>query len=382
MLFYFFYFIITISPYRIIAFIKMLYYLKKIDWPLAASALLLSLFGLLEIYSSSAGKGDFINFKKQIIFLLAGILFMFAVIFFDWRSIRDNPYLILIFYISCIILLLGLFLFGSKTRGVAAWYKFGSLSFDPIEPTKIILAFLLAKYFSMRHVEMYRLKNILISGLYVFIPAFLIFKQPNLGSALILIALWAGVLVISGIKTRHFIFLAVLAILVFSISWPFFLKDYQKERIASFLAPQSDPLGSNWNQTQAKIAIGSGGIFGQGFLNGSQTKYGFLPEPQTDFIFSAIAEEFGLLGVAILFLLFSIVIWRAMKISLEARSNFPIIFITGFMLILITQIMIHIGMNLGIFPVVGISLPLVSYGGSGLISMLIAVGIVESIKLH
>lgn len=360
----------------------MFYHLKKNDWILTIVVFLLGVIGLLSIYSSSLGRGDFLNFKKQIFFFALGFLLMVIISFFDWRFLKENPYFILILYFLCITALIGLFFIGTKTRGVISWYKFGPISFDPVEPIKIILTILLAKYFSKRHIEMYRITHILLSGFYVFLPAVLVFLQPNLGSTLILISLWIGVLIISGIKLKHFLILIFLAILISGISWPFLLKDYQKERIVSFFTPKVDPLGSNWSQTQARIAIGSGGIFGRGFLKGSQTQYGFLPLPQTDFIFSAIAEEFGLLGIMVLFSLFIILIRRIIKIALLSQSNFPRIFAMGFAVILITQIFIHIGMNLSILPVIGIALPFVSYGGSGLISFFIAIGILQSIKTH
>ncbi|MDP2967278.1 MAG: FtsW/RodA/SpoVE family cell cycle protein, partial [bacterium] len=152
-----------------------------------------------------------------------------------------------------------------------------------------------------------------------------------------------------------------------------------KERIISFVMP-TDPLGAAWSQNQAKIAIGSGGIFGQGLFKGSQTQYGFLPEPQTDFIFSVIAEETGLIGVSVLLMLFLVLIWRIFKIAVNSQSNFPRLFSIGLIIILISQIFIHIGMNLGILPIIGISLPLVSYGGSNLIAILAGLGIIQNIK--
>jgi len=226
---------------------------------------------------------------------------------------------------------------------------------------------------------MYKFRHILLSGFYVLLPAILIFFQPDSGSVLILIFLWVGILIISGIKFRHFLILILCGLLILILSWNFLLKDYQKERIISFFVP-SDPLGISWSQNQAEIAIGSGGIFGQGFGKGSQTQYGFLPEPQNDFIFSAIAEEFGLIGVSVLLFLFLILIWRIIKIALFSQTNFPRLFATGLSILLISQVFIHIGMNLGILPIIGISLPLVSYGGSGLISLFAGLGILQSIK--
>lgn len=360
----------------------MIQYLKKLDWILVISVLLLTGIGLLSLYSISLGKGDFFNLKKQFVFIGVGLFLMILVSFFDWRGFRDNPYFILVLYFVCIGLLTGLFLFAPEIRGIKSWYKIGYFSYDPIGITTLVLVILLAKFFSVRHIEMYRLSHILLSGLYILIPFILISRQPNLGSALILIVLWTGILLVSGIKLKHFFILALFGLLIVILSWQFILKDYQRERVISFLAPQIEPLGASWSQNQAKIAIGSAGFLGKGFGSGSQTQHGFLTEPHTDFIFSSIAEEFGLMGVMFLLLLYGVLIWRIMKIAISATTNFPRLFAVGFSVVLMSQIFIHIGMNLGILPVIGIPLPLVSYGGNNLIAILIGIGVLESIKSH
>lgn len=358
-------------------------HLKNLDWILIISALLLVGIGLLSLYSSSLAKGDFSNFKKQIIFFGIGFFLMLGLSFFDWRALRDNPYLILILYFFCLVVLLSLFFFAPEIRGVKSWYKIGGLTIDPIEFTKLVLIILLAKYFSTRHVEMYQIRHILLSGFYFLIPAILVFFQPDLGQVIILILLWSGILIVSGISFKRFLILIFCFLLIFILAWNFALKDYQKVRVLSFIQPQlADPLAIGWSQNQAKIAIGSGGVFGQGIGSGSQTQYGFLPEPQTDFIFAAIAEETGLIGVSVLFFLFSILIWRISKIVLSAQTNFPRLFASGFAILLISQIFIHIGMNLGILPIIGIPLPLISYGGSSLMATFIGLGILQSIKTH
>jgi len=358
---------------------EILVHFKRLDWILIVVAILLVGIGFLSIYSSSLGKGDFLNFKKQVIFFGIGFFLMIILSFFDWRELREDPYLVLILYLICLFSLAGLFFFAPEIRGVRSWYKVGPISIDPIEFTKIVLIILLAKYFSKRHIEMYQVRHIFLSGFYLLLPAILIFLQPDLGQVIILIAFWVGVLLISGIKLRHFLILILCFLLIFILSWNFLLKDYQKERILSFLIP-FEPLGVSWSQNQAKIAIGSGGIFGQGIGKGSQTQYGFLPEPQTDFIFSAIAEEMGLIGVSVLLFLFSILLWRIIKIAIDSQSNFSRLFASGFSILLISQIFIHIGMNLGISPIIGIPLPLISYGGSSLIAIFIGLGILQSIK--
>lgn len=361
----------------------MVRHLKQLDWVLILSVVLLAVIGLLALYSSSLGRGDFSNFNKQIIFFGVGFFLMLLISFFDWRALRDNPHLILILYLLCLASLVGLFFFAPEIRGVQRWYRIGPITIDPIEFTKLVLIILLAKYFSLRHVEMHQIRHILVSAFYFLIPAGLVFFQPDLGQVIILIFLWIGILIISGISFKRFLILLFCFLLIFALAWNFVLRDYQKARIISFLQPQlADPLAIGWSQQQARIAIGSGGLFGQGIGKGSQTQYGFLPEPQTDFIFAALAEETGLIGMSALFFLFSILIWRIFKIALMSQTNFARLFAAGFAILLISQIFINIGMNMGLLPIVGIPLPLLSYGGSSLIATFIGFGILQSLKSH
>jgi rod shape determining protein RodA len=353
-------------------------YIKKIDWSLIIPAILLVFFGLAAIYSACVAKGDFSNLQKQIFFFIAGFIIMIVVSFFDYKILKNNSYLILVLYGICLLLLIGLHFFAPVIRGTRGWYKIWFFSLDPIEPTKIVLLILLAKYFSMRHVEMYKFRHIIFSGIYVLIPAVFVFIKPDMGGTAVLLLIWLGMLLISGIKTKHFIILSLCFLLTAGLSWNFILKDYQKQRITSFLFPY-DYLGASWSQNQTKISIGSGQIWGQGIGNGSQVQYGFLPEPHTDFIFSVIAEEWGLLGVLFLFTTYGFLVWQVLKIAIESQSNFPRLFASGFAIILIVQFFINIGMNLSILPVVGIFLPFVSYGGSGLIGNFISLGILQSI---
>ena len=353
--------------------------LKKLDWGIIVSAILLVCFGLAAIYSTCLPKNNFSNFEKQFIFFIIGFLVMFAISFFDYRILRNNSYLILILYGICLALLVGLHFFAPVIRGARGWYKIGILSLDPIEPTKIVLVVLLAKYFSMRHVEMYKFRHIFFSGLYVLLPAILVFTKPDLGSATILMLIWFVTLLISGIKLNHFLILFLCFILIAGFSWNFLLKDYQKQRVTAFLFPY-DYLGASWSQNQTKISIGSGQIFGEGLGKGSQVQYGFLPEPHTDFIFSVISEEWGMVGVLVLFFIYGFLVWRVLKIAIQSKSNFPRLFASGYAIILTVQFFINIGMNLSLLPVVGIYLPFISYGGSGLIGNFVSLGILQSIK--
>lgn len=354
-------------------------HIKKMDWVLIGAALLVCAFGLAGIWSSSLAKSDFGNFDKQVVFFVIGFAAMMAISLFDYRILRNNPYLILLLYFVCLLGLAGLHFFAPVIRGTRGWYKVGFFTIDPIETMKIVLLILLAKYFSMRHVEMYKLRHILISGLYVALPAFLVFIKPDLGGTMVFLLMWLGMLMVSGIKVKHFLILALCFALVAGFSWQFLLKDYQKGRITAFLFPY-DVLGGSWSQTQTKVSIGSGRIFGQGLGKGSQVQYGFLPEPHTDFIFSVIAEEWGLVGVAVFFGAYLLLVWRILKIAIQSQSNFPRLFGIGFAIVLIAQFTINIGMNVSLLPVVGIYLSLVSYGGSGLIANFVSLGILQSIK--
>jgi rod shape determining protein RodA len=227
---------------------------------------------------------------------------------------------------------------------------------------------------------MYRIGHIVLSGIYFALPIALIFFKPDLGSAMLLSIIWLVTLIVSGIKKRHLLVILSVGLILFASGWSFVLQDYQKNRILSFVEPALDPLGMGWSQLQSKIAVGNGGIFGTGFQQGSQTMYGFLSEPQTDFIFASIAEQFGFVGIVFLFTLFGVLIVRVLKLAREAQSNFPRLVGAGFATLLIVEIGINVAMNLGLLPIVGLPLPLVSYGGSSLIMGYMGLGILQSIK--
>jgi len=356
-------------------------YLRRLDWGIIISSIFLVSLGLAGIFSSGWAKNDLSNFYKQIVFFVFGFLLMILISLLDYRIIKNNSYLILTLYGLCLILLAGLHFFAPVIKGTKGWYRIGFLNLDPIEPTKIILLFLLAKYFSIRHVEMYKFRHIVLSGLYVAIPSLLIFIKPDLGGTSVLVLMWLGVLLISGIKTKHFLIILLCFIITAALSWSLLLEPYQRDRITSFVFP-TDPLGSSWSQDQAKIAIGSGQIWGEGIAKGSQVQYGFLPESHTDFIFSVIAQEFGSFGIFLMFIAYGFLIWKILQIAIRSESNFPRLFSFGYAIVLISQFLFNVGMNLSFLPVVGIYLPFVSYGGSGLLFNFIALGILQSIKAN
>ena len=345
---------------------------------MVAMAMALALIGLLSIYSSSLHSGDFANLTKQAVFLGIGFFLMLVLSFFDWRMFRESPALILGLYVVSILALAGLFFFGSSNRGVRTWYDLKIITLDPIELLKPILLILLAKYFSRRHMAMYQIRHLALTGFYVALPAALVFFQPNLGPCLVIVALWIGMLMIAGIKAPHFVALLLCFLAIFSLGWAFLLKDYQKDRIMDFFTP-GDPLGVSWSQNQAKIAVGTGGLLGKGLGQGSQTQYGFLSEPQTDFIFAAIIEEFGVLTAVVILSLLFLLIWRLVRAARRARDNFSKIFLSGMAILLFAEAAIHIGVNVGFLPIIGLPLPLVSYGGSNLVSTFALLGLAQGI---
>ena len=324
--------------------------------------------------------GDNIFLKKQLFFLVLGIVLMIVVSFFDYRRLKVHPAPIILLYIGSILALFLIFILGSKVRGSESWFRIGPFSVEPVEFVKIVMLALFAKFFTLRHAEIYRLSHLALSALYVAIPVGLVFLQPDFGSAMLLIFLWIGIMIISGIKKKHLTFLFIIGVILLSVMWFGFFKQYQKDRIASFLNPLNDPYGSGYNIIQARIAIGSGGVFGAGLGHGSQTRLGFLPEAHTDFIFAAIAEEFGLIGVFFIFAGYTFLSWRVLKIASHASNNFAKLFCFGFLVLIFAQFIINVGMNLGLMPVTGITLPFLSYGGSSLISLFLALGVIQSIR--
>jgi len=353
---------------------KIFSYFKKLKWSLIIPAFFLTTLGLLSIYSSSLSS-NFLSFKKQIIFFAISIALLIFLSFFDFRFLKTNSYFVLTLYFLSVFLLFGLLFFGKEIRGVKGWYKIGSFSFDPLPFAAIVLIIVLSKYFSSRHIELTRFTPILFSGIYAFLPTLLVLFQPDLGSSIILISVWLGIVIFSGIRIRHLLILILIFLIAFGFSWKFWLKDYQKQRIVSFLNPQIDKTGISWSVSQSKIAIGSGGLFGKGIGKGSQTQYGFLPEPQTDFIFSTIAEEMGFFGASLLILALFFLFWQIVKISFLAQDNFTRLFACGFGFLILSQSFINIGMCLGLMPVIGIPLPFVSYGGSQLLAFYSGLGI-------
>ncbi len=353
--------------------------LKKFDWILIGAVLILCAISLLTLYSINYGKPGFIFFQKQVFFVILGLATMIAISFLDARIFKNYPSFLIAIYLAGLALLIATLIFGKITRGTISWLRLGEISFEPVELAKLIVILILAKYFSLRHVEMYRFRHIIASGIYVFLPAALILLQPDLGSAMILGVIWIGLVILAGIKIRHLALVLIIAALVFGFAWVGALKQYQKDRILTFLNPQRDPFGTSYNLIQSKIAIGEGGLIGRGLGQGIQGRLDFLPEKHSDFIFAAFAEEWGFVGVLFLLGIFGAIFFRLIRISLHSQNNFSRIFSAGVCLMIFAEVFINISVSLGLLPITGISLPFVSYGGSSLLTHFLALGIIQSL---
>lgn len=353
-------------------------HLRKLDWLLIVIVLLLSGVGLLTIYGLGSPE-SLVFLKKQLFFLGLGLFLMLGLSFLDYRIFKNYSSILISLYLISLFSLIFV-LFSQEIRGASSWFRLGPLSFEPIELAKIMVILLLAKYFSLRHIEMYRIRHLIVSGLYIGLPISIILFQPDFGSILVLFSIWFGLIMVAGIKLRHLAILCLILVFLSVGSWFYLFKDYQKQRILTFFNPQKDPYGRGYHITQSLITIGSGGLFGRGTGASSQAGLKFLPEQHTDFIFATLAEQRGLIGIAFLLFLFALLFWRVIKIALTSLNNFSRLFAAGLAIMLLAQLVINIGMNMAILPITGLTLPLVSYGGSSLVTIFLALGILQSIK--
>ncbi len=351
----------------------------KVDWYIIIPSLILFIFSLFTLFSFSES-GDISNrFSRQGIWIIIGILIFYIFHKIDIRHMESRK-ITLIIYILSIFSLLILFISGHIAKGAQSWIRLGFFSIQPTDPAKLSLIMILAKYFSKRHVEISSFKHIFISGIYTSILGILILLQPDFGSAIVIFGIWAGMIFVSGISKKHILILLCVAIITLSFAWNFAFKEYQKKRIINFIHPMSDIRGSGYNQYQAIIAVGSGELFGKGIGYGTQSKLKFLPEYETDFIFAAFAEEWGFIGVIIVIFLYLFILIRMLYISIYA-TNINSLFVLGVFFFFLIHIIVNIGMNLGIMPVTGIPLPLMSYGGSHLIIEIVLLAIVSQISI-
>ena len=354
---------------------------RKLDWSLFLVVVILLILSISILYSLNLNTdvSGFLIFKKQVFFALSGIVIFFAVSNLNYSFWQSYAKVIFIFFV---LILLAVLFFGVEVKGTTGWLKIGPLSVQPVEFAKIALIIFLAKYFSQHAQEFKLFRHILVSGLITLFFIGLVVLQPDLGSALVLFGTWLIMLLFTGIQKKHFWWLAGSFLALGTFSWFFLLRVYQKSRILTFFNPSLDPQGEGYNVIQSMIAVGSGKFFGRGLSVGSQSSLRFLPEPGTDFIFAVIAEDLGFFGVTLVLALFSFIFYRLLLIMRRSQDNFGAYLILGIVAMFLVQLFINIGMNLGISPVTGIPLPLVSAGGSSLWAIMIALGIAQSVKVR
>src|SRR3989338_1196627 len=327
-----------------------------IDWILFLATIPLLAAGLISMRSFGAGSDYY--FTRQLLWIGIGIFVFFVFSLVDWRFL------------------------GKTVKGAASWFDLGFFSVEPADPLKIVIILILAKYFSRRHIEIANIRHIILPSLYVFIPAFLVFLQPDFGSFIIIFLIWLGIMLVSGINKKHLLAIFLIVAVALTSAWFFVFKPYQKARIFTFIDPARDARGAGYNALQSMIAVGSGQFFGKGIGFGSQSRLGFLPEHQTHFVFAAFAEEWGFVGALFFFFFFGIIIWRILKNASFGRSNFESLYGIGVAVFLTAHFFVNIGMNIGIMPITGTNLPFLSYGGTHMLTVYAALGILMGMRRY
>ncbi len=352
--------------------------LKNFDLILFGAVVLLIFFSLAAIYSIaiSSDEPNFINFKKQIVFAIVGLLCMIFFSLAGTRVLHDYSYLI---FAAAVAFLVAVLFLGRTISGTTGWFSFFGVNFQPVEMAKICLIIFMSWYLSSHFGPIEDLKKFIISGFPAGVLFLLVILQPDFGSGMIFFIIWISMILFAKVKIRYLVILGLISVIVFSLSWNLFFKEYQKDRIMTFLDPQADPYGRGYQVRQAMIAIGAGEIFGRGLGFGSQSQLKFIPASQTDFIFAVIAEELGFLGVSLILFFWAIIFFRLVKAAKNTKDGFSLFFIIGLSAVFFSHLMINVGMNIGILPVTGISLPFLSYGGSFLVSSMASIGIVQAI---
>jgi rod shape determining protein RodA len=352
--------------------------LIQLNWPLVICITLMACVGFAMMYSAAGGSLTPWASRQMARFVFAFFL-MLAI------GVTPVPFLLRYAYViygACLIVLIGIEVAGFMGKGAKRWVDVGGVNLQPSELMKIALILALARYFhSLHEVSINRIPHLVPPLLLIFIPAVFILRQPNLGTATILVFVGATLFFMAGVKARYFLVIMAAGVLAAPVGWHF-LHDYQKQRVLTFLHPEADSLGAGYNIMQSIIAIGSGGFFGKGYMHGSQGQLDFLPEKHTDFIFTMIAEEFGFLGCVFVLAVYMVLIFYGVAIGLRSRHLFGSLLSLGVAAMLFIHIVINTMMIMGLIPVVGVPLPLLSYGGSSMISMLLGFGLVQNVYIN
>ena len=352
------------------------------DWTLYGLVVLIAAIGVLNIYSASAsykmiGAPFFI---KQIYWIAGGLLLVVTICSIDYHLLEDVAYWV---YGALLFLLVVVLIAGRSSMGATRWLHLGFFSIQPSEPMKIVIIAVFARYFSLHPpAEGIGLRDLLYPLLFLAGPVLLIMKQPDLGTAILVILIVCTMMLYVGVKWGTIVSVFLAAVPATTLGWHYFLREYQKNRILNFIDPERDPLGSGYHIIQSKIAVGSGGILGKGFLGGTQSHLRFLPEQHTDFAFSVFAEEWGFIGCLVMLVLYLFLILWGLHIAGRCNDRFGSLMAVGVTAMLFWHIIINMGMVIGLFPVVGVPLPFFSYGGTSMITSMVGVGILLNISMR
>jgi len=346
----------------------------SIDWLIYIVPVCLTIIGVVVIFSITYQSAGWSIFFQQLIYLSIAILFMVGLTILNYRQLRGAT---IVLYLVGIFLLVIVYLFGTEIQGSSRWLSFGFFNLQPSELFKVILVISLASFFTS--VNEIRLNQIIVGLAITLLPLVLVLLEPDLGTSLTYIFIFLALLAVNQIDRLYLFVIGLAAIIIAPLSWFFVLADYQKQRILSFIYPETDPFGSGYNVLQSTIAIGSGGLSGKGLGHGPQSQLNFIPSQHTDFIFATIGEELGFWGASLVLILLLLFLIKVISIYSRSSDDFGRYLAIGFFSIFIVQILVNVGMNIGIMPVTGIPLPFISYGGSSLITSYIMVGILQSI---
>ncbi len=358
-------------------------FLKRIDFPLLIASLAIILYSLIIISSAThintPSEDRFWYVQRQGLFALVNIGIAAFFLNFDYRGLQQYGKK---FYIFNLVMLLAVMFFGHAALGAQRWIQLGPISIQPSEFSKLIMIICMAAVLESKFGLLNSLRDLIPVAIYIGVPFILVLKQPDLGTSLVFMAFFFGMVIACGIRWKILFGIMLTGLASFPVLWNFVLKDYQKMRLKVFLDPNVDPLGSGYHIIQSKIAIGSGTLFGKGIFEGTQSQLNFLPENHTDFIFAVVGEEFGFVGAVILLLLYLIVFWRGMKIAREAGDMFGRLLAVGITTMLAFHVLVNVGMTTGIMPVTGIPLPLMSYGVSALTTNIFAIAILLNVNMR
>ena len=356
-----------------------------IDWLLLAAVLLLAALGLTMIYSTTyvtlpdgAGHPG-ARFWVQLYAVGLGVLALAIFLALDYRFMAEHS---LVLYIGVVLLLLYVLVAGVKAGGSQRWISLGVFNLQPSEFGRLALALILAMYFGENRRGARNYGDLVIAGLFFVVPFLLIAKQPDLGTAVTLVPVCFGIAFLAGLRLRFIAIVAIAAVLLAPVAWKVALKDYQKSRITTFLDPEKDPRNAGYQQIQARITVGSGGLKGKGFMKGTQGQYKFLPVADNDFIFSVLAEEQGFIGVLVALGLYLFVILRSLEAARLAKDRIGAYLVGGIISGFAFQVIYNVTMSAGLAPVKGLTLPLMSYGGSSMIATLAAFGLILNVRMR